>query len=883
MTRPAASSQLQELAQAGARTPFVPRPALEHALRDALCTTQGALLVGEAGMGKSRLAQHAVGDGPHLELSCSHLRRVTARDVAAALMQQVHPPPADLVHLLQGGSAGAGAGADEGLLLRAVAHRMAALVPAVSVLVHDAELIPDSELVALAAVLQVSERPWLVTSRRVLEGLPLPVIDVPPLTRAEAGELVDALLPGAPAALHEQVLERSGGWPLLLEQCAGLLLDNGALRVVDGAVQLLAQERLGEIPRSMRAFVTERLDLLSTEEAEVLGTAAVLGNRAELDLLQFLVGERGGLVSTLLERGLLRHAPDALGQPCVRFSHSLVHDAAYERVPAADRIAIHKAAAEWYAILPVSQVLESQAFHLEAAARLEDPDCDLLRRTVEAMVLYARSIEEERTQVGRETLLRAQQLVDARPECGADTLTLLLALASVSFTAGREEEAARAAQQALVLAQARDDLRAVAEAHLHLGRVVIDADPPTALEELDLAAAAYAEAGDPGGEARVEITRGFVRQHDAGQAQQLEGLERSYSLALRSGDARLQAHCAQQLAMHHAFATGVQAFELWAERARDMSRRDDLALEPRLQTSSACLAMYGLDPPQGRHVAGEALASGRDLGLRDVFANALIAALDLALLAGDLAGVRALLPEARDFAATRPSDWWALQYDLVEARLRSRSGDQAGAQDLLAAVATHQLAAMRVLQHDLAEARAWVSLERGRFGEARALAAEAVAIDLDTEERCAQLRPRLVELVATVAAGDNVSLGTIADLRSLARDTGLGTVAQMATRWLYVDELTRGWSVDLHGVQPCDVVECRALDLEIEALASRRWERLLAAAEVWAELGTTVWQARALLWHGELTDTGHPEAEALLVTLGAPAGLAETLDRKSVV
>lgn len=226
---------------------------------------------------------------------------------------------------------------------------------------------------------------------------------------------------------------------------------------------------------------------------------------------------------------------------------------------------------------------------------------------------------------------------------------------------------------------------------------------------------------------------------------------------------------------------------------------------------------------------------------------------------------------------TRPTEWWGLQLNLVEARLRARSGDQPGAQDLLSAVAGHELAGTRVLQHDLAEARAWISLERGRFGEARALAAEAVAIDLETGERCPQLRPRLVELVATVAAGENVSLGTIADLRSLSRDTGLGTIAQLATRWLYVDELTRGWSVDLHGVQPCEVIECRALDLEIEALSSRRWQRLLDAAEVWAELGTTVWHARALLWHSELTGTPSPDADELLVRLDSPDGLAELL------
>jgi hypothetical protein len=860
----------------GGRAAFVPRPGLERAVAAAL-EDEGAQLVGDAGMGKTRLALRALEGRTALVASCATLRIPSARDVLATLLQQAEPRPTDLVHLLRGGSAGPGSTVDEQLLLRAAAQRIATLDPPVSVLVDDAELLEDADASALASVATTSGRPWLFASRRPLEVLPQPVVEVPGLAPEEARALLEVHLPGAAADLVATVLDRAGDSPMLLEQCARLLLENGALHLVDGAVRVVSGSRVAEIPRSMQAFVSDRLDLLPAEEVELLGVAAVLGEQAELALLQFLAGERAPLLHSLVARGLLHPVRDELGQDCLRFAHALVRDAAYDRVRLADRVATHRAAAEWYAVLPVSQVLESQAFHLEQAVSLEEPDCDLLRRTVEAMVLFARSIEDERTRVAHDALVRARALVEARPDCVTDVLQLDLALASVCFLAGREEEAAEAARRAVALAEDRGDVRARAEAHLHLGRVVTDVDPQLSLAELARAAAAYAEAGDLGGEARVEVARGFVHQHDAGIAQQLAGLERSYHLAMRSADTRLQASCAQQLAMHHAFSTGRQEFETWAERARDMSRRDDLALEPRLATAAAGLAEYGLDPVQGRGPAAEALRAGRELGLRDVYANALIAELDLAVVAGDAESARTVLAEAREFAATRPSPWWSLEYDVEEARLLSRAGDQDAAQRLLEGVAAHELAANRVLQRDLAEARAWVALERGRFGEARALAAEAVAIDLETGERVPQLRPRLIELVATVAAGHNVALSTIADLRALSRDTGLGTIAQLATRWLYVDELTRGWSIDLHMVQPCEVVECRALDLEIEALRSRRWDVLLDAAEVWAELGTTVWQARALLWHSELTGVASPEADDLLRALQSPDDVAELL------
>ena len=328
--------------------------------------------------------------------------------------------------------------------------------------------------------------------------------------------------------------------------------------------------------------------------------------------------------------------------------------------------------------------------------------------------------------------------------------------------------------------------------------------------------------------------------------------------------------------MHQAFAMGRPGFDAWAAHARDVSRRDDVGLEPRLDLAEAGLAMFELDPVSGLEPARRALSAGRDLGLGHVYHNSLVATLDLLTLDGSLDDAAALLPEAREYATKYTTSWLDLQFDLLEARLRSRLGEPQAAQLLLDKVAAHDLAGQAVLRRDLAEARAWVALERGRFGEARALAAEALIVDDELGEKCAPLRPRLVNLVASAAAGETVPLGTIATLRQQARETGLGTIAQLATRWLYVDELTRGWTVDLHGLVECGVVECRALDLEIEALSTGSWSLLARAAEVWAELGTTVWRARALIWHSELTGTPSPEADELLATLEAPADLATT-------
>jgi hypothetical protein len=46
---------------------------------------------------------------------------------------------------------------------------------------------------------------------------------------------------------------------------------------------------------------------------------------------------------------------------------------------------------------------------------------------------------------------------------------------------------------------------------------------------------------------------------------------------------------------------------------------------------------------------------------------------------------------------------------------------------------------------------------------------------------------------------------------------------------------------------------------------------------VWAELGTTIWRARALLWHSELTGSPTTEADEVLQALQSPDDVAELL------
>ena len=848
---------------------YVPRPVLEETVRQHLEQEGCVLVVGDAGSGKSRLVTAVTEGRDLLRVSCMGLVS-DFRTTLAGLLRQSGSRREELLDALAHAS---GTETDDLISLCEAASR--ALPIEMPVIVDDAEVLNETDALCLAAAMRASATPWLVTSRRQFQTS-VPVVEVPALLPVEAEQMVDGLLPGATPELLGALIRRAGDSPLFLEQCARLLLESGAVSTDSVGSHVVDSSALREIPSSMRLFVSGRLDLLSGRARELLGIASVLGDAPDRDLLLHLGGRDAEALQELVDRRFLQWV-DGASRPSLRFSHALVRDVAYETLLRTRRSDIHRAAAEWYAVLPVSEVLEQQAYHLEAAIDLSDSDCEEVRRAVDAMVLYARSIEEERTHISRDVLRRARSIVERRPECSFDLLPLELTRASVEQRVGAEEQAEAAARRALDLAGHANDIKAQAEASLVLGRVLAadgDRDPEP---DLDRARELFGVLGDVAGLARVEVERGFAAQHRAGVQQQLVHMERAYHLAMRSGDVRLQAASCQQLALHHAIVNGRQEFTLWADRARQTSRRDDVGLAGRLSLSESCLAMFGLEAPAGLEHARNAVVAGREIGLIDLVRNALVTRLELLVMHGDLSEAEALLPECHELSSRRPSTWARRMFDLSEARLRARQGSASAAASLLQGVAADPLSEQLVLRRDLAETRGWVALEAGRFDEAREQAKIAVLIDQESGERVPALRARFVYLVAASALRQNAPLADVAALKADARASELLTVSELASRWMLVEELTHGWTVSTYGLSASEVIEAQALDLEIEALSEKRWDLLLEAAEVWQRLGYTIWWARALMWHAELTGTEHEEIAEILAALDAPRGIETQL------
>jgi class 3 adenylate cyclase/tetratricopeptide (TPR) repeat protein len=192
------------------------------------------------------------------------------------------------------------------------------------------------------------DRPVLLlcTARpEVLQDWTVPgaIIDVPSLTGQESAQLLTGLLSAHELRddQREALLKRTGGNPLYALEFARMLGEREA-----------GQDRVA-LPASVQAVIAARLDSISShlrallQDASIVGTAFWLGALVELGERERLDVEQG--LETLTHRGLVQRAKESIfqGQPEFGFTHALIGEVAYMRIPRTLRARGHRAAGRW--------------------------------------------------------------------------------------------------------------------------------------------------------------------------------------------------------------------------------------------------------------------------------------------------------------------------------------------------------------------------------------------------------------------------------------------------------------------------------------------------------------------------------------------------------
>jgi TOMM system kinase/cyclase fusion protein len=175
------------------------------------------------------------------------------------------------------------------------------------------------------------------------------------LSHAQVEQIVNRMTDGKtfPAAVLQQIIEKTDGVPLFVEEITKSLLESGQLRAVDGHYELVGALSTFTIPATLQDSLMARLDRLVTAKG-IAQLAAVIGRQFSYALLQAvsqldamtLQRELGRLVEAELvyQRGV---PPQAT----YTFKHALIQDAAYASLLKSTRQQYHQR---------IAHVLEAQ-------------------------------------------------------------------------------------------------------------------------------------------------------------------------------------------------------------------------------------------------------------------------------------------------------------------------------------------------------------------------------------------------------------------------------------------------------------------------------------------------------------------------------------------
>jgi tetratricopeptide (TPR) repeat protein len=159
-----------------------------------------------------------------------------------------------------------------------------------------------------------------------------------------AGSIVATLSAGTslPAKVREQILSRSEGVPLFIEELTKAVIESEGVGSTGNASRAPISDQL-RVPSSLEDSLTARLDRLAHAK-EVAQVGAVIGRQFPHDLLATVMGVPENELAAMLERLIdtdLVHALGAPPQATYVFRHALIHDAAYSSLVRSRRQELH--------------------------------------------------------------------------------------------------------------------------------------------------------------------------------------------------------------------------------------------------------------------------------------------------------------------------------------------------------------------------------------------------------------------------------------------------------------------------------------------------------------------------------------------------------------
>ncbi len=195
------------------------------------------------------------------------------------------------------------------------------------------------------------------------------------LTKRQIAEMMQrkSSLNQIPSHIVQSVIDRTDGVPLFVEEFTTMVMQTGTLREIDGETEMSATFPVTEIPATLQDLLLARLDRMASD-MDIVQLASVLGREFNHDLIRAVTELDEAELQTELDKLTLAELIYQKGRPprCVYiFKHALIQDAAYQSLLKDKRRQFH---------LRVAKVLEEQklqadpallAWHFTEAGELE--------------------------------------------------------------------------------------------------------------------------------------------------------------------------------------------------------------------------------------------------------------------------------------------------------------------------------------------------------------------------------------------------------------------------------------------------------------------------------------------------------------------------------
>ena len=357
-------------------------------------------------------------------------------------------------------------------------------------------------ILALARNELLERRPdWGSTSGNAV------LLRLEPLSSAESIHLVRHAGAGRiaePQAI--EIAERAGGNPFFIIETTGMLMPHGDGAVPSGPIPL---------PPTVQAVVSARLDALPMRLRELARKSSVFMYGFDRD--ELAVVDDAATIEELQEledaEVMVRDRRESAA-PIWRMRHATLKEVAYASLPKRERLRLHNLVAE-HLIDTGHRSHAADHYELAAIASLDlDPnDRSAPERAADALLVAgdrARRRMEIRSAIDRYD----RALIMAGPESGwgAREARILAGLGEARYWLAEYRSATEALNRAVTLAEAHDDLFALALALRFLGDIAInfEADVDEAEKLLDRSLQAAETLGEPWAIVRTLLFAGWV-------------------------------------------------------------------------------------------------------------------------------------------------------------------------------------------------------------------------------------------------------------------------------------------------------------------------------------------------------------------------------------